>query len=156
MVILKTVKDVFTRLAIFNKVALAKHLKLMGNGRLGHTQKTGNITHAHRLTVYGKKYAGSCGITEDLEEVRKVVESFLVGHLCPLLFDQLAMYLLALAGGGILNAMLHFITSIVERLFNRCVYYIISPPICQAQIKKYQYILLQSNEKYGKMKKSFF
>ena len=102
VVICQGVVNVFTRLAIGDKVALSEDFQLVGHGRFCHTKQACNIANAHRLSVNGKEYADTCGITENLEEVREIVENILIRHLFPLLIYNLLMKLLALAGGGVL------------------------------------------------------
>ena len=60
VIILKSVKYVFTRLTIADKIALSQNLKLMRNGRFGHSEQACNIADAHRLSVDCEKYADSC------------------------------------------------------------------------------------------------
>lgn len=103
----KAVKDVLTRLAIGDKIALTEDLKLMRNGRFRHSQKIGNIANTHRLAVNGKENADSGGIAKDLEEIRQIVKSAFVGHLSPSLFNYIAVYLLAFAGRKSMLVMLH-------------------------------------------------
>ena len=103
----KGVEDVFTRLAIGDEIVLSKDLQLMGYGGFRHSQQACNIADAHRLAVYGKENAGTGRVAENLEEVGQLVQSGLVGHRRPLTLNYLAVYLLALAGGGGDFIMLH-------------------------------------------------
>ena len=102
VVIGQGVVNVLTRLAIGDKVALSEDFQLVGHGRFCHAKQVCNIANAHRLAINGEEYADTCGITENLEEVREIVENILIRHLFPLLIYNLLMELLTLAGGGVL------------------------------------------------------
>ena len=124
VVVREGVENVFSNLFIGDKVALAKDLQLMGNRRFGHTKKCGDIANTHRRAVYCEKYAHSRGVSEDLEEIRKVVYRALVGHCCPVLFNKLCVELLTFAGRNgdfVLDHFCFLSVIIVEWLFNRLI-----------------------------------
>ena len=117
----KAVIYVLSRLAIGDKIALPENLQLMRYGRFSHAEKISNIAHAHRLALNGEKYADPCGIAEYLKEVRQIVQGVFGRHRFPLLFNNIAVQLLAFAGRRTLFVKLHFLYLFqltVERLFN--------------------------------------
>ena len=66
----KTVKNVLPRLAVGDKIRLAKYLQLMGYRGFRHTEKLCNVTNAHSFFVYCKKDAHSRRVTENLKKIR--------------------------------------------------------------------------------------
>ena len=142
VIVRKSIINILSRLTIADKITLAKNLQLMGNRGLGHSKQVGNITDAHGLAVDGEKYADSRRIAKHLEEVGQIVKSAFIGHLFPFFLNNIAVYLLALAGGKVLFVILQsfYLDSrdfslikalIVEWLFNRLLHYSINSPDCQ-------------------------
>lgn len=128
MIVGKGVINVFTRLAIGDQITLAQNLQLVRHGGFGHTKQICNVADAHRFAVYGKKYTDAGGVTKDLEEVREVVESILVGHLFPSFINNIAVYLLTFTGWSILFIKLQLYLPHFALRLNDCstVYLIIS------------------------------
>ena len=108
VVVCKAVDNVFALLTVGYKVCLAQGLYLVGNGGAGHSQKVGNVANAHWTLIDGEKDAHSCGIAENFEKVRKVVEGFCVGHFPARDLYKLVMYFLTFAGGNACFALCHF------------------------------------------------
>lgn len=125
----KRVINILPRLAIGDKVALAKHFKLMGHRGFCHTEQIRNIANTHGLAVYGEKYADAGGIAQNLEKVREVIEGVLVGHLFPSLINNIAVQLLTFAGGSTLFIKLQLYLPHFALWLNDCstVYLIITP-----------------------------
>lgn len=116
VVVCQCIKNVLAYLAICDKVALTKYFQLVRYSRFCHSEKGGDVTDAHRLSVYSKEYADSRGVTENLKKVGELVERTLLGHLSPSLLDKLGVRFLALTARNIIFVMLHTAPFVHERI----------------------------------------
>ena len=119
VVVGKAVNYVFTRLTVGYKRCLAQSFYLMGNGRASHTEEVGNITYAHRALIDSKKNAHSGRVSKYLKEIGKIIEGFRIGHLFLRRVDNISVYFLALADGGV-YVFRHFILLSYGKRLNKC------------------------------------
>ena len=97
VLVCELVKDVLARPLICDEGALPQNLQLMRNGRLRHSEKLGNITHAKRASVNREHYPHSRRIGENLEKFREMQYLCLGRHILSSSVYSVAMKLVRLA-----------------------------------------------------------
>ena len=67
------VKDLLALPAVAHQLGLLQGPELVGDGRLAHVQKLGDVTHAHLRRKEDIEDLDAGGVGEELEELRQVI-----------------------------------------------------------------------------------
>ena len=85
--IVKGIKNGFAVSACFDDFIGLQNAELMGNGCLGKPQKACDIADAKLTLVKRIENADACGISENFEKLRKIIEGILLRHRLAYLAD---------------------------------------------------------------------